>query len=489
MTPILSTSPRWILYKHTSNFDIIRQTAIELKFSTGLSKENKADLLHQLKSKGLYTGRNPEEPLDSIQHRINTLLYYMFGYREGKGDFKKFSFSPLGNLFLRNLDSKANLEKILLTMVWGKQFPDPFFGTDPSISVFPFRLLFELMSDSRLNQKLTTVEYAHLVSRVESIDQTTYENLVEQILELRSKSYSEVEQLFAMDVHHHVNAFHEWQYTRKLLSSLGLIVNSEGSRLFSLLHGKGTKRWVDSVESQIAPSLKNLVDKYRKAYPYFTKPVSMNDPERLRVDAIREVYSFLPVELIEEIEGASNSVDRTIAELLKSMARLSLNQEGGAPDGFEEKLTAAFNLFSDVQAEWIGGPGNTDIECMYLTGKTKFAVDAKSTSRKLGALNAGRLKLHREKISAKYTIVITPSFAPSALTDIRDSEVTILLVNTFKDYLFNALNSQTSGLSYEDLHQIVVSNLGTDITPLLSELTLSKYGISIAERDIVAFTN
>jgi type II restriction enzyme len=485
MTPSLSSSPRWILYKHTSDLDIIRETALELKLSTGLSKESKRDLMQQLRKKGLYTGRNPEEPLDSIQHRINTLLYYMFGFREGKGEFKKFAFSPLGNIYLKNLENPENLRLILLSMVWGKQFPDPFFGTDPSIKLYPFRVLFGLMTDERLGEGITAIDYMGVISRMSSASELHYEKAVSDILELRSLSPEEVEAKFNSQLHHHVNAFHEWQYTRRLLESLGLVENTSGPKLFSLLHGKSTKRGIDSSVTRVQPSVSKFLGTLSQSYPASQPTVNLNDPERLRVDAIREIYSFLPIELLEEIGLGKNAPDQVIAELLKAMARFSLNAEKGAPDGFEEKLTAAFNLFNDVQAEWIGGPGNTDIECLYTSKKQKFAVDAKSTAKKLTGLNAGRLKLHREKISATYTIVITPGFTPSALTDVKGADVVILLVSTFKDYLSNALHNEAGGASYEDINNIVQQNLGGDITELVSHLTLEKYGVSIAEKDIL----
>jgi hypothetical protein len=86
---------KWILYKHTSNFDIVKQTAIEIKTapSASLGVDERRALLRRLKKVGLYVGRNPSEPLDSIQHRVNTLIWYMFGYREklDSGLFLNFS--------------------------------------------------------------------------------------------------------------------------------------------------------------------------------------------------------------------------------------------------------------------------------------------------------------------------------------------------------------------------------------------------------------
>lgn len=59
----------------------------------------------------LYRTRNTaNRPLDSINHRINTLEFYMFGYED---DNKRFIFSPLGNLFLKYINNQEKLKKIL----------------------------------------------------------------------------------------------------------------------------------------------------------------------------------------------------------------------------------------------------------------------------------------------------------------------------------------------------------------------------------------
>jgi type II restriction enzyme len=48
---------------------------------TGISKDEKAQLNSKLRELGLYNERNPELPLDAINHKINQLSYYMFGYQ------------------------------------------------------------------------------------------------------------------------------------------------------------------------------------------------------------------------------------------------------------------------------------------------------------------------------------------------------------------------------------------------------------------------
>lgn len=75
--------PKWILYRHTSSFEYLCTVAETLKsFSkTTITNEEKARLNLKLKDMGLYSERNPGLPLDAINHKINQLAYYMFGYK------------------------------------------------------------------------------------------------------------------------------------------------------------------------------------------------------------------------------------------------------------------------------------------------------------------------------------------------------------------------------------------------------------------------
>jgi type II restriction enzyme len=486
MNAPVGDTPKWILYKHTSNFEIVKQTAIEIKTArtTKLTNDDRRELLHRLREAGLYVGRNPDEPLDSIQHRINTLLWYMFGYREQIGQDKRFIFGPLGNLFMKNIENEENLRKIILTMLWGKQFPD-MFGTPDKFKVYPFRILFKLLNEPRINKTLNCMEYAHCISRIESIDDSSYEELVQSILEFRELTMAEVHTLFKRTEHHYVNAFHEWEYTRKLLESFGLVNNSEGEKVFFLMHGKSTKRWVNDAVVTMHPQIAKFCETLLESHLFSEKPVELNDPERLRVDAIKEMYSYCPPELLRELNLDENSPEYKLANLPKLIKQFSLNAAVGAPDEFEIQLTNAMNFFIDVEASRLSGPGNTDIECLYLKINRKFAVEAKSTQTKLGLLNAGRLQLHREKISADYTVVITPRYSPSVLTDIRNSNNVILLVNTFTEYLYNLIASDERNVSYQDIHELALQNMGGDMSEEVSRLTVSKFSSTASARELV----
>ena len=224
------------------------------------------------------------------------------------------------------------------------------------------------------------------------------------------------------------------------------------------------------------------------AYPFDARPVPLNDDGRLKIDAIKEIFNFYPRELLYEIGEISreSKMEFDLLELPRLIEMYSNNNEGEQAYLFEEKLTDGFNMFCNVQAEWIGGAGNTDIECLYTSelGSKKFAVDAKSTKNKLMTLSSGRLALHREKIGAKYTIVVTPRYVPAVKSDINKTPNVILLANTFSEYLYNCINNDIRMVDFGPFDKIVEENLGQDISSHISRLTLQKFGL-LAEQGAV----
>lgn len=474
------SSTRWILYKHTSSLGIISETALYLAEKGSISKSNKKNLLNSQIEAGAYKGRNRALPLDAATHRINTLRWLNIGYYAGAGESKRFVFGPLGNLFLENIDNPQKLQFIFLALLWSKQFPDDF-STDPHFKVFPFRLLFTLMSEPRLERYLTGLEYAHVVSKVDHLNGSAYDELVSDILHFRNLPTSTKSNLCKEDESHHVNGWHEWRYWRTLLSELGLMKTepSHDTETFTLNHGKSTKRTVDFQRSTVSEKFQDFVDELNREAPFFENPISLTESGRLRSDVTKEVLSFLPKALLRALGESDSSVYSRIADLLHAVSTVSLNASKGDPDKFEELLTETMNTFIDVRAEWVGGSGMPDVSCVFTPIPEKFIVEAKSTQKKLSSLNAGRLREHRKLDGARYTVVITPAYTPAALADIAETEVAILSTSAFVEYVTNAARAGSGNYSYADLRDITLSGFGTDISPNVSALTAEKFGAGV----------
>jgi hypothetical protein len=472
-------SKKWILYRHTRDFEKLCAVAEYLKSDTktGISKDDKTKLNLKLRELGLYSERNPEMPLDAISHKINQLSYYMFGYQAKVDGQERFLFSPLGNLFLKHIENREKTAKIFLTMLWAVQYQHPHSGTNIDFQLYPFRLIFKLLSEPRLSKKLYAFEVAYTIVFTKKVNAIGYENLVNELLELRKLSNAELTQKFQEDRHAFVNSAYEWDYyLSPFFESAGVLNKRDGGTIFKLQHGNTpTFRKITRNEVSIPENIRLLVEKLQFEYSFIEKPLFLNDPERLKIDVIKEVYSFYPKTLLAEIGELADNIKYELLNLPKLIEQYANNNHGAEAYLFEDALTNGFNMFYNVEAEKVGGAGNTDIECLYITKKKKFAVDAKSTKNKLSGINSGRLQGHREKIGGVYTIVVTPRYVPAVLQDIKTSPIVIIRANTLSEYLYNCIDSDLREIDYEDFDRIIIANLGKDISKNISDLTISKF--------------
>ncbi len=482
--PVTVSRDKWILYKHTCNYEMIKAVALDVKNSckTDVSDLERHRMQERLAALDLYRTRNPKErPLDSINHRINTLEFWMFGYEDKSNGDKRFIFSPLGNLFLKYISDEQKLRKIFIAMMFAMQFQHPANGTSSEFQLYPFRLIFQLLTDKRLDGKLYNYEEELILPFIKTVTPESYEQIVTQILSIRNLPDIELVNKLKSDEHTYVNTVYEWEYyTQTLLSQVGIINKIEGDTLCKLYHPsksgskslptgrKATKGYVT-----ISLNCLSFIKEMLAEYTCFATPVQLKDPERLTIDCIKEVYSFYPQLLLKEI-GESDDLSKLL-ELPKLIEKYSNNPENETAYLFEDVLTEGFNMFYNVEAVKRGGAAHTDIECLYITKKKKFAVESKSTANKLLGINAGRLREQREEIGGEYTIVITSRYVPATKRDIKGTPIVIILANTFAEYLYNHIFHEVRNIDYADFDNIIVNNLGTDISGLVSNMTLEKF--------------
>jgi hypothetical protein len=333
--PIIEERKKWILYKHTSNYELIKAVALDVKNScaSDISKLERYRMQERLRALDLYKTRNPRSAsLDSVNHRINTLEYYMFGYED---DNRRFIFSPLGNLFLKYIEDEEKLKKIFIAMLFGIQFQHPANGTPKVFQLYPFRLIFKLMTDSRLDYRLYSTEYAYLVAFVKNVTSETYENLVKNIVAFRALNDEEKMALLKKDEHTYVKCIYEWQYyTQKLFETVGILSVCEGEKIGKLYHpvrptghSSPTGRYVKSGFSMIEPAQRDYIKKLLLNYSVFEKPLRLDDDGRLQIDVIKEIYSFYPKILLEEIGEETDAIQTKLLELPKLIEEYSQNPD------------------------------------------------------------------------------------------------------------------------------------------------------------------
>lgn len=481
--PIMVKTDKWILYKHTSSFELIKAVALDVKNKcvADVSENERIAMQNRLALLNMYKARSPKKSLDAINHRINTLEYWMFGYENQK----KFIFSPLGNLFLKYIDDDVRMAKIFITMLFSLQFQHPASRTNKKFQLYPFRLIFKLLMDKRLDGKLYHYEFAYYLPFIEQIDKNSYEQLIVKLLAFRNKPYEEIANLFLNDEHLYVNVVYEWQYyTQRLLKEVGIIDIESGESIVTLYHptktnsrSKPTGRSLNSGYITINPIHQNFIKEMLNTFSAFDKPIRLDDTERLTIDSIKEIYNFYPEILLREI-NEDNLFYSELLNLTKLIETYSNNENNETAGLFEQVLEEGFNLFFNVEAKKLGGAGRTDIECLYLSKKKKFAVESKSTANKLTGINAGRLRVHREAIGGEYTIVITPRYVPATKEDIKDTPNVILLASTFSEYLYNHIYHNIREIDFGDFDEVIIKNLGKDISQFISDITLSKFAVS-----------
>ena len=498
------TKKKWVLYRHERDMMTLTiNTALTLKQAVkgGLSKTAKNNILKNLNQSGLFSQRNQELKLDSATHKINHLIAYMFGYQTLLSGKKIFIFNSLGNLLLQKIQAEKTqqgvIAKIFLAMLWAKQFPDDF-GTPRSINVYPYRIIFKLLTEKKLDYKIHAYEFAYYVPFLKSINEEKYEKLLQNILKVRKFSDSKIEKMFKngkiKDEHVLVNAAYEWDYyISNYLQDMG-IVNREDSKhvICRIAHAKQfknstsppTKRSITRNYVTLKPELKNLCLQFLNKYPFTATPLRYDDPTRLTDDVIEQINGFYPIELLDAIgvkpDEKSVAVSK-LPEIIRTTARartrtgeyLSKYDIGKL---LEDALVDAFNSFIDIRATGLGGAGRADVECVY-DGKEKFASDAKATSKKLTQIKTRRLHLHRTKIGADYTIIVTPDYTPGVLEDIRSTANYIIKADTFAEYLRQHFDNNIRDISWKEIDKILGRKRnGRDISKDIHELTISKFG-------------
>lgn len=486
-----SSREKWTIMMYMRDFNLMTTYAYALRSSNDLSTANIDDILIEMENKGVYNPRNGGSTFTG-QFKSIQIAWYMFGYynkaRE-RGEEKKMVFSPLGNLLLDNLMDKSKTSKIFLTMLFGNGFRQPFSQMDNRFNIFAYRLIFQLLRDKRLDGKLYDDEVFYLVMFMKTIEADTYEELVSDILELRSRRPNEKYNDFKMNERVCGLACHEWRYSKGMLESAGILNIHEGIAVGDLTYGSVSKttgrpnavrKYVTDYVT-LAPGLENFVDTLLSTYPYYIKPYPEDElTTKFNNDIVVDLYSFYPPELLSEL-GMNTEEDKAIADMLNIASNVNYysHEETEGGKNFEFAIKDAFNMFRDVEAERVAGAGNPDIECLYypeVGSVKKFDIEAKARKTKLMEINPRRLRTHRTMIGSKYTMIVAPNYAIGVIRDIAGEESVVVKSATLANYIYQSILKYGRDISYESLDEIIAGNIGKDITDLVNAYVYSNFG-------------
>jgi type II restriction enzyme len=468
---------KWIISRHTRDMDLLIEVALLIKkYQSTINEDDKIKILKELEKAKIYSPRFGDSKKSTLNSKINQLAFYMFGYKTKINGENKFLFSPLGNLLLKYREDKNKRNKIFLTMLWGLQFTHPHSQTDEEYQLYPFRLLFKLMNEVKLDKKLFISEISYFVMIQKDINLESYDQLVAKILNFRTKTTIEIAEIFLNTKSNLlVNAVYECDYYLKVIMKyFNLIKSIDGDIIVKLPQGKGSTRKVNNSYCTINEDILNYIQKLENNYSFISEPLKFTGNKH-NLDITKEIYNFYPNILLSEI---GEDVDYNILQLPKLIDEFSKNKDNANAYNFEDVLEQGFNTFINVDAKKIAGAGNTDIKCLYLDDESIFAVEAKSTKNKLSLINSGRLQDHRNKIGADYTIVITPRYVPAVLKDIKNTNNVIITASTFSEYLYNSILKNERNIDYKEINNLVINNLGSDISNQLSDITFNKFAVS-----------
>jgi hypothetical protein len=483
-----SKKNKWTLMKYIKDFNLMVLYADAVRNGKADVSDNALrEILDGMEVDNLYHPRFGKQSVHTIQFKVCQIVYYMFGYKlKVKGNkVERIVFSPLGNLLLDNKDDKKIVSRTFLCMLLGMPFTHPFNKMHKSFNIYPFRLIFKLLTDKRLNYTLNHDEVFYHVMFYKDIDKKSYDDLVETILEFREISNTTKYNLFTKrkDVEDVLaNALHEWNYASGVLQQAGIIDWHQADDNHGvLIHGGGSgRRRYKSDSVKIKAEIFDFVSLLVSKYSYAEKPQDLTTRLQLNSEYVIKLYNFYPTELINELGIADEEQEKIISilQITDDIKHYAKNTNAGDAYRFEDVLCDAFNYFNDVTAEKHAMAGTTDIECIYSpenAEEKKFDVEAKSTKNKLMQLSERRLEHHRTIIGSEYTI--TPAIAPVVLEDIRNSNTVIIRSSSFSNFLYQSISNIGREISYKPIDDIIIGNTGKDITDNINQYVYENFGV------------
>ena len=466
----------WLFPQHSCDINQFFATLKIFEDMNGKIKDFslQQNLLRLLKNKNLY---NPQTVLNNVfdqstaNHKIDEVRFYGGIYETTN---HKLHLSTYGELLLKYQNDLIKRNKIFIAMLFNLQFPHPNKNVR-DINVYPIRILFEYLLDNNLNFKLTNIEIAYILYKLSTFDKSKYKEIYNEINSFRQLSdenkLAELSKSSSWFIINYVNC----NYLFNILENLGIVICQK--KQFGVLKSPKRVKPTNIIERTYLIH-KDYIQFIKMCLNEMTPFDNVKEIIGLKDDWIRDVYNYVNPILFKEIEENDEKYTEflQIPEMLK---QCSANSHEWSK--FEKFITKTFNLFDDVDAEDISGPGEPDTLAYFELENLRFVADAKSTNKKLGQINDGRLRIHRDKYNAKYTIIVTPSYRPSAVLDIKNTNTCIItsycLADLVSKYIFYFFKHKQA-CSYQIFNDIITDNLGTDVSEKIYAVIDNAFGVS-----------
>lgn len=486
---------KWIFQKNISSKNLIEAYVKVINNTKDIDKES---IKQKLKNDNYYKGRSNSGSISTMGVRFSQMCFYMFGYKSNNSVF----IPSQTTINIINKTSVAN--KNMLINLFSIQFPHPYSKTSSAFQVYAGRLIVKLLTDIRIEKKIYIDEFIWFLPFIKAINENSYEELIESILEYRTLSYYDKLYLFR-SVDNYVDVFsncmHEINYYfAKIFQGfdvLSLVPDKKHNDglLFKFKHGTTETYRTDRISSKekcsgymkLKDELLESAEILVKQFSAFEKPTTLADPYVFsKEEWISDLYEN---ELIKYLDAIFPDYNKQ-REIINSISTMQYMSKYSSVDGkdFENSLKPVFELFREVlNVEIISGSGDTDLLCSIedLSKGTgidyiyKINVDGKSRKSSLN-LNPMRLVRHLNIHLSKYCIVVAPRFSKGTLLDISSLPIVTITADSLARYCSKeCFSSADSSADYASINKIINLNMGKDISSLVDKLTSERYGIRI----------
>lgn len=486
---------KWIFQKNISSSSLIEAFVKVISETKDVDKRAIRDKLKQDKA---YKGRSDDGSINTMGVRFSQMCFYMFGYKSCNSVFVP------SQTTINMINNTSAVNKNMLVNMFSLQFPHPYSKTPSCIQIYVGRLIVKLLTDERINRRLYIDEIIWFLPFIRSINEEIYNELIESIIEFRKMNYYQKMGLFS-SIDNYVDLFanclHEFNYYFiKIFKSFGVLKTISDEKhndghLFRFKHGRTETYRTDKIDEknnisgyiklhdELLESAISLVNKFSP----FDKPTTLADSLVFsKEDWISDLYES---ELIGYLDTIFPNYGKQ-REIINSLSTMTYMSKYSSVDGkdFESSLKPVFELFREtLNVEIISGSGDTDLLCSIedselpsgLENIYKVNVDGKSR-RSSNTLNPMRLVRHLKLHSSKYCIVVAPRFSRGTILDINELPVVLITADSLARYCSKeCLSSHDSLANYSAINEIILNNLGKDISSLVDKLTIDKYGIKL----------
>ncbi len=478
---------KWIFQKNISSGKLIQAYVETINDLKNISA--KESIQSNLRQMNAYRGRSEAGSFSTLGVRFSQMCFYMFGYKTPR---KMFMPTKMTENILKDKDVGKNM----LVNLFSIQFPHPYSKTDKEFEIYAGRLIVKLLTDERLLRRLYIDEFIWFLPFLKNINENSYEELVKSIIEYRFLSYEDKKKMFE-SVYNYVDIFanclHECKYyfmkIFKEFSVFELVEDPEHNdgKLFRFKHGNTNTYRDDAINkvpgyvelnNEIIDAAEILVQEFSP----FEKPTLPSDEDIYSMEEWKtNLYDVEPLKYLATITP-EYSKQSEISIIMDNMEKSAIL---GSVDGkdFENSLKPVFELFDKIiNVEIISGFGDTDLLCLADDEVKPFNLNVDGKCRSSSShVNVIRLNKHLKKHGSRYCIVVAPKFPRGTIEDMEGQRIVALRSEALAKYCSKeCLENKSGQADFDSLNEIIVNNLGTDITDKLNRLTEQRYGILLS---------